>query len=148
MSKTILFALDGSPVSQESLNWVKELAAPLQARVIVFNAYLLPFAAGQFYNLEAEYSAEVERQVQAEQEKMVQQYTDALAAAGIEASSQIRHGEPRDLILHAAEQEKADLIVMGRRGLGTWQGLLLGSVSQHVVHHAHVPVLIVPQARA
>lgn len=144
MSKTILFALDGSPVSQDSLKWVQELAAPMQARVIVFNAYLLPFAASQFHNMEAEYTAEISRRVLAEQQHMVDTYTQALVSAGIQAEGRVIHGEPRELILAEAQQEQADLIVMGRRGLSTWQGLLLGSVSQYVVHHAQVPVLIVP----
>jgi len=41
---------------------------------------------------------------------------------------------------------KADLLVVGRRGLGGLRGLLLGSVSQHCAEHAHCPVVIIPES--
>lgn len=45
-------------------------------------------------------------------------------------------GSAADAILAAAKHEKADMIVMGSRGLGRFEGLLLGAVSQRVNHHA------------
>jgi nucleotide-binding universal stress UspA family protein len=52
-------------------------------------------------------------------------------------------GQPADALL--AQSEEADLIVVGRRGLGGFKSLLLGSVSQQVVHHATCPVVVVQQ---
>jgi nucleotide-binding universal stress UspA family protein len=50
-------------------------------------------------------------------------------------------GHPARAILHAAES--AELVVVGFRGRGGFTGLLLGSVSQTVLHHAHRPTAIV-----
>ena len=54
--------------------------------------------------------------------------------------SQVVRGHPAQVLLDAAAD--ADLLVVGRRGHGSFAEALLGSVSQHCVHHAHCPVLI------
>lgn len=58
--------------------------------------------------------------------------------------SLIKHGDPGDEILSIAKEKKADLIVTGRRGLGNIAGLLIGSTSQRIAHHATCAVLSVP----
>lgn len=52
-------------------------------------------------------------------------------------------GHAQDVITRVAEEENADLIVVGSRGIGSFQRLFLGSTSDGVVHHAHCPVLVV-----
>ncbi|MBP2629791.1 MAG: UspA protein [Firmicutes bacterium] len=52
-------------------------------------------------------------------------------------------GSPAIVILDVAENENSDLIVMGSRGLGVVKGVLLGSVSQHLVEQAKCPVMVV-----
>jgi nucleotide-binding universal stress UspA family protein len=59
----------------------------------------------------------------------------------VEAEALAVGGQPADVLLeHAGD---AALIVVGRRGLGGFTSLLLGSVSQQVVHHATCPVIVV-----
>jgi nucleotide-binding universal stress UspA family protein len=53
------------------------------------------------------------------------------------------HGDPADAVVRVAEDEGADLIVVGTRGLNLAQRALLGSVSTKIVHHAHCDVLVV-----
>jgi nucleotide-binding universal stress UspA family protein len=57
--------------------------------------------------------------------------------------SVLREGDPAAAILNVAREEKADIIVMGRRGLGDLAGLLLGSVSHKVTHLAECACLTV-----
>ena len=54
------------------------------------------------------------------------------------------HNRPGEVICKLVEDKKAQLIVMGSRGMGTLRRTFLGSVSDYCVHHAHCPVAIVP----
>merc|ERR1712224_507672 len=56
-------------------------------------------------------------------------------------------GNPGEAIVKVSRDQGIDLIVVGSRGLNKVQRTFLGSVSEHVLHHAHIPVLIVPPAR-
>lgn len=51
--------------------------------------------------------------------------------------------KPGELIIKVAEQQKSDMIVMGTRGLGAIRRALLGSVSEYVIRHAEIPVIVV-----
>jgi len=51
-------------------------------------------------------------------------------------------GKPGEVVVDLAMEEKASMIVMGTRGLGTIRRTLMGSVSDYVVHHAHCPVVV------
>ena len=52
------------------------------------------------------------------------------------------YGKPGEALCDAADELNADLIVMGTRGLGSVRRTLLGSVSDYLIHHAHVPVMV------
>lgn len=57
----------------------------------------------------------------------------------------IRSGNPGEEIVDAAKADSVDVVVMGTRGLGTIRRTVLGSVSDYVIHHIKIPVLIVPK---
>ena len=64
------------------------------------------------------------------------------AAAGIEARTHAREGDPADAILDVAEETNADLIVVGNKGMTGARRFLLGSVPNKVSHHAPCGVYI------
>jgi len=57
------------------------------------------------------------------------------------------HHSPGHVICELAKEKKADTITMGQRGLGTVSRALLGSTSDYVLHHSHIPVMVVPSTR-
>ncbi|WP_404405678.1 universal stress protein [Pelagibacterium halotolerans] len=69
---------------------------------------------------------------------------DIAEGAGIsEIASELRYGDPAQEILEVVDDVGADLIVLGRRGMNRFAELLLGSVSQKVLHHTRTNVLLV-----
>jgi nucleotide-binding universal stress UspA family protein len=62
---------------------------------------------------------------------------------GVEVTQLREFGHPVDTIVNAAETIHADLIVLGSRGMNGFKALLLGSISDGVLHHAHCPTLVI-----
>ncbi len=75
--------------------------------------------------------------------KAVAAITALCDEAGVPARSLVVRGSPAAAILKAADEEHADLIVMGTVGMSAVERVLLGSVSAKVSHNARCPVLLV-----
>src|SRR5262245_17427793 len=76
-------------------------------------------------------------------ESIAAESANALRRAGLIATPRVVDGDPREAIVAVAELGVAEAIVVGARGLGRMEGLLLGSVSSYVVTHAHCTVEVV-----
>ena len=59
----------------------------------------------------------------------------------------IQGGHPGEHVCKTAKKEGAALIVCGSRGMGTVRRTILGSTSDYIIHHAHVPVVVVPKEK-
>ncbi|MBK8467096.1 MAG: universal stress protein [Chloracidobacterium sp.] len=66
-----------------------------------------------------------------------------LGSKGVAVTTEILFGSPESRIVETAEETQADLIIMGSHGYKTWERMLLGSVSNSVVHHAPCSVIVV-----
>ena len=134
----ILVAYDGSEHSERALRKAIEIARCTQAKMQILYAYdNIPPYLGE-PNLQHWIDRAVDKARNAIEPAMQQ-----LNASGLEFTTNILEGPPAEAIVRVAEAEGYDLIVMGSRGLGMMQGILLGSVSYRVLHHAASPVLIV-----
>ena len=133
MSK-ILVAYDGSESAQRALTEAAKLANGNGLTVVSVAEPLPQFGrAGEL--LLPEEDAERRRELLDAKELLTQR--------GVEATFVERKGDAATRILDEAEEEHADLIVMGTRGLGIGKRWLMGSVSTKVLHHAHCNVLVV-----
>jgi nucleotide-binding universal stress UspA family protein len=74
---------------------------------------------------------------------LVQRYGDMIVKAGFQTREGLRLGKPADQILTIAKKDKADLIVIGAKGLGAIRRVLVGSVSTRVAQHSACSVLVV-----
>lgn len=72
------------------------------------------------------------------------QWAEALCQeSGVEFTSRSELGDPKHVICAVAQQEQCDLVVVGSHGYGVVDRVLMSSVSDYVVHHAHCAVLVV-----
>ena len=145
MFKKILWATDGSDAADQSLPYVKDMASEHGATVVVCHSVLTMVGAGAHG---APLALVEEDDIKAKLGGQV----DELAAAGLDARLELvggdtLHGAAHDIV-RVADAEGVDLIVAGTRGHTALGGLLLGSVTQRLLHLAHCPVLVVPSKGA
>jgi len=82
-------------------------------------------------------------QIMKEGQKLLEAAMSTAKDAGRGVSGSVEDGHPSEIILRLAESERADLIVLGRRGISGIERFLLGGVSSSVVNHSKCDVLIV-----
>ncbi|MGI0086666.1 MAG: universal stress protein [Nitrosotalea sp.] len=75
--------------------------------------------------------------------KMLEEYRIEAVNNNISMQITIMQGDPAKIIIERAKAKSYDLIIMGTRGRSSFQELLIGSVSQKVMHHASCPVMVV-----
>jgi nucleotide-binding universal stress UspA family protein len=76
-------------------------------------------------------------------EELIKPFEDLLEDSGVEYEIRILEGSPANNIDTVVNVEKIDLIVMGSRGVGNFEGLFLGSVAHQVLHKVQCPVFII-----
>lgn len=140
MFQHILFATDGSFAAERAADYAAALAVRFHAKVTVLHAFTpitIPLSSYMFPNVDA-FANESDAQA------LVQQAASRLRDHGVQdVDTQAVQGHAAHVILGVAESIQPDVIVMGARGVSTWQGLLLGSTSMSVVQRAQIPVLVV-----
>jgi len=136
----IVVGVDGSPSSRAALRWAPKQARLTGGTVDAVIAWQIP-ASMTGYGWMAPVVPDISFEDIAKQ-TLEDAVSDVVGAAEVpRVRSLVVHGVPANVLLEAASD--ADLLVVGRRGHGEFADTLLGSVSQHCVHHARCPVVIV-----
>src|SRR5437867_3283584 len=135
--KRIVVGTDGSEHALRAVAWAAELAAQTGAEVTAAHAVGLlvdtpsgPVPGWQLHD-------RLRQLLEGE-------WTEALRTLGVELGCRLEAGSPVTALLRVAEEEDADLVVVGSRGAGGFSELHLGSTSHQVALYAHRPVTIVP----
>lgn len=139
MLKNLIVAVDGSKSSEKALSAAIDLAKALSGSltlVTVAPFHALPSASAAA--IPVVHDAEVKVH-----EELLTRLQDKAAKAGVKASTVLLDGLVAEELLNYLDQHPFDMLIMGARGLSAGQRLFLGSVSDAVVHHAKLPVLIV-----
>jgi nucleotide-binding universal stress UspA family protein len=135
MYKRILVPLDGSPLAEGVIPHVQELAKSIGAEVVLLRvafAHIFPGAD----------PIETQVTVVQEAEAYVADQAKLLQDAGVKAEGKVRYGDPVEEILDHVTWDHIDLIAMATHGRTGLKRVVLGSVAEHVLRRAPVPMLL------
>jgi nucleotide-binding universal stress UspA family protein len=135
--KKILVGFDGSPQSEKATDSAISLAQSLDAAVLLFAVARPPEPATM---------VEVDAMLDDAREHFEVQFKKIIErakSAGIDLQTDIAVGHPVEQIVHRAEIDRIDLIVLGRRGRSRFEMMLVGSTAEKVLRYAHCPVMVV-----
>lgn len=137
MFKTIVLALDGSAGSKRAVPLALELAKRDGAKIVIAHVEEKLAAKGgpDIYVDEDEVQAAIREQAE--------ELSEIGVETGVEMAT-VMVGGPAHAIAEIAERVEADLIVVGTRGHTALGGLMLGGVTQRLLHIAGRPILAVP----
>ena len=144
----VLIATDGSAQAAEAASFLRDLVNPQALERITVLSVVRPLETEPF-SLESEGALPpggwdaLNDAVQRAARDAATRAASAFRELAPHFDTYVKSGSPADEIVQTAEEVGADLIVMGSRGLGTVHSVLLGSVSDRVLHRAHCAVLVV-----
>lgn len=142
--QAILVPVDGSPNSQRALSYAGYLAALCSASVGVLHVVNLSSAVAAIGHVgTGGYIPDrVLEDIQEAGRSIIDEALKQLPP-GVTAKGFLEIGSPKDTVIAFCAENGYDLIVMGSRGLGAIEQLVLGSVSSYVLYHSSCPVMVI-----
>lgn len=139
--RQIVIATDGSETANEAADFGIEMVGRSGAKV--YALYVIDISPYRSVSLDKIWSDEVLAEHEKEGEKATSYIEKIGKAAGVEVESRVLKGHPAEKIINFAEDNNIDMIIVGSLGKGRYERTVLGSVSDKIVRHAKVPVLVV-----
>lgn len=140
MFSRILVPVDGSDNSYRALDAALLLSEKLGAEVTVIHVIEdIPVS----YVVSEKLLREIVDAYKRENQLILSKCSEIATKKGLVINTKLLQGNPGSTILDYCEKEKYDIIIMGSRGMGKFKELVLGSVSNKVLHHSSCPVMII-----
>jgi nucleotide-binding universal stress UspA family protein len=131
----VVVGVDGSTESQAALDWGVQEAKLRNGQVVALASWQFPYvsdAAGQVW----EYAG-----FEQDARTILDDELRRVADPAVLVTGRLVEGNAAAALVEASRE--ADLLIVGSRGLGGFKGLMLGSVSAQLAHHARCPLLII-----
>lgn len=138
--KPVIVGVDGAQDSVRALQWAAAYARAFDAPLHILTAFDIPTVYGPYAMAGWENSDSLKEAAR----DMLAETVRTTLTENAEAEQSVLQGHPAEVLVNASQG--AQLVVVGSRGRGGIAGMLLGSVSQHVVAHAHCPVVVMPHS--
>ncbi|MFL5780605.1 MAG: universal stress protein [Thermoleophilaceae bacterium] len=144
MFASIVVGTDGSETANEAVRQATDLAKAVGARINLVSAFE-PIGNQRLREERTQVPDDMQWMVNEREDvdATLRKAAEALQEIGVEVETFARQGDPADAILDVAEEQNADLIIVGNKGMTGAKRFLLGSVPNKVSHHAPCSVLII-----
>jgi nucleotide-binding universal stress UspA family protein len=144
MFSSIVVGTDGSATATAAVRQAVEMAKSVGAKLELVSAYA-PVPKQRLREERRDAPEEVRWAIdpRREAESLLEDAADLAREVGVKVNAHARQGDPSTAILDIAEQQRADLIIVGNKGMTGAKRFLLGSVPDKVSHHAPCSVLII-----
>ncbi len=144
MISSIVVGTDGSDTAKKAVREAVDLAKQVGASIDVVSAYE-PVSQQRLREEARQVPGDLQWMVNPREdvEATLQAAAEEIKTAGVPVETFAREGDPADAILDVAEEERAELIVVGNKGMTGAKRFLLGSVPNKVSHHAPCSVMII-----
>jgi nucleotide-binding universal stress UspA family protein len=144
MFGSIVVGTDGSETASEAVRQAIELAEAVGAKVYLVSAFQP--VENQRLRAERQQAPDDAQWMVNEREDVdatLKQAAEQAEESSVQTETFARQGDPADAILDVAEEQHADLIIVGNKGMSGAKRFLLGSVPNKVSHHAPCSVMII-----
>jgi len=141
---SIVVGTDGSDTAGAAVRQAVDLAGQLGAKVHLVSAYE-PVSEGRLRDEREQAPGDIQWMVNPREDvnETLERAAEGFRTSGVDVEIHAREGDPADAILDVAEEQNADLIVVGNKGMTGAKRFLLGSVPNKVSHHAPCSVMII-----
>lgn len=151
--RKILLAIDASENAKKAFDWLLANIYKPGDEIVIAHCPEPPklpiLSAKSGLNIPTEQWAKSVSEINERSMKLENEYSTLLSLKKIKYKSRKEnYKNAGEGIITMLEEELADMVIMGTRGLGVVRRTILGSVSDYVVHHASVPVIVVPGVAA
>ncbi|GAA53263.1 universal stress protein [Clonorchis sinensis] len=148
-SRIVMFPIDGSVHSERAFSWYVDNMRTPNDHAVFINVIEPVYSSPAFgMSMESPMQPDIARVMEssiASGKKLCQNKMKHAKELALPAQAFLHvDSRPGHAIIKALGGHNGDVIVMGSRGLGVIRRTFLGSVSDYVLHHSHVPVVIVP----
>jgi nucleotide-binding universal stress UspA family protein len=144
MFASMVVGTDGSETASEAVRQATDLAKHIGATIHLVSAYE-PVPEGRLREERQQVPDDLQWMVNPREDvsETLERAGETIREEGVAVETHAREGDPADAILDVAEEQNADLIVVGNKGMTGAKRFLLGSVPNKVSHHAPCSVMII-----
>ncbi|MDD2613359.1 MAG: universal stress protein [Methanosarcina sp.] len=139
--RLILIATDGSETANEAADFGIEIVGCTGAKI--YAVYVIDTTPYRSVSLDKIWSRETLDEFERVGHEATSYVEKIGKAAGLEVETRVLRGHPAEKILSFSEDNNINMIIVGSLGKGGYERALLGSVSEKIVRHAKIPVLVV-----